>query len=50
MNTLPRWFMAFVLIMAVVGLLLWARGPDHHHGDDVGSLGVPAAASQRLEG
>ena len=50
MNTMPRWFMALMLILAVVGLLLWARGPDHHHGDDVGSLGVPSAASLRLEG
>ena len=26
MNDLPRWFMVIVLILAVLGLLLWARG------------------------
>ena len=27
MNNLPRWFMVAVLILAVLGLLWWARGP-----------------------
>ena len=50
MDDMPRWFMALMLILAVVGLLIWARGPDHHHGDDVGSLGISHAASHRLAG
>ena len=37
MNNMPRWFMVLVLILAVLGLLLWARGPDHHRGDDEGA-------------
>ncbi len=40
---LPRWFMIFVLIALIVGLLIWARGTDHHRGQYVGALGVPTA-------
>ena len=49
MNNLPRWFMVLVLILAVLGLLLWARGPDHHRGDDEGALDGRYAVSQGLE-
>jgi hypothetical protein len=49
-NDLPRWFMVGVLILAVLGLLLWARGDDHHRGDDVGALSVSVAVSQGLDG
>jgi hypothetical protein len=49
MNNVSRWFMAVVLILAVLGMLLWARGPDHHHGDEVGALGVRHEISQGLE-
>jgi hypothetical protein len=48
MNNLPRWFMVMVLVLAVVGLLWWARGPDHHRGDDEGALGAPYAVLQGL--
>ena len=50
MINMPRWFMAMVLILAVVGLLLWARGDDHHRGDDVGALGVHHGAFHGLVG
>jgi hypothetical protein len=29
-----------VAALLVVGLLVWARGDDHHRGDDVGSFGI----------
>jgi hypothetical protein len=45
MNDLPRWFMVMVLILAVIGLMWWARGPDHHRGDDEGALDAPHAVS-----
>ena len=45
MNNLLRWFMALVLILTIVGLLLWARGPDHHRGDDEGALAGQYAVS-----
>ena len=48
MNNLPRWFMVMVLILAVIGLLWWARGPDHHRGDDEGALRAPYLVSQGL--
>ena len=38
MNDAVRWIVAAVAIVLVVGLLVWARGEDHHRGDDVGSL------------
>ena len=31
-----RWVVAVVAVVLVVGLLVWARGAEHHHGDDVG--------------
>ena len=50
MNNLARWFVAMVLVLAVLGLLLWARGEDHHRGDVVGALGVRYAVSQASGG
>ena len=48
MNYLPRWFMVLVLVLAVIGLMLWARGPDHHHGDDEGALDATYSIPQGL--
>ncbi|WP_457207841.1 hypothetical protein [Nocardioides sp. P5_C9_2] len=42
---LPRWFFVVVLVACVVGLLVWARGPVHHHGRYVGSLGAVHGSS-----
>ncbi|HET6939525.1 MAG TPA: hypothetical protein VFI19_13005 [Nocardioides sp.] len=38
MTTTTRWVIAVVAALAVIGLLIWARGYVHHHGDDVGSV------------
>ncbi len=43
-------FMVVVLLACVVGLLIWARGPEHHHGQDVGALRAPSTVAQGLEG
>jgi hypothetical protein len=32
-----RLILAIVLAAMVLGLLAYARGEDHHHGDDVGA-------------
>jgi len=40
MNDAVRLIVAAVAIVLVVGLLVWARGEDHHRGDEVGSLGL----------
>ena len=37
-RTVPRWLLLIVLIACVLGLLLWARGVVHHHGQYVGAL------------
>ena len=36
----PRWVLVVVLLACVVGLLVWARGPEHHHGRYIGALGA----------
>ncbi|MFD7072865.1 hypothetical protein ACFV9G_01535 [Nocardioides sp. NPDC059952] len=39
-SELPRWVIVVAVLACVVGLVLWARGPVHHHGRYVGSLGA----------
>ena len=38
--------MVIVLVACVIGLIIWARGTDHHRGQDVGALRAPHAVSQ----
>ena len=33
-----RWVIVLVGLLVVIGLIAYARGPEHHHGDDVGAL------------
>jgi hypothetical protein len=33
-----RWVVAAIALLLVIGLLGWARGDEHHRGDDVGSV------------
>jgi hypothetical protein len=42
-----RWVIVVVLALALLGLIRYARGADHHHGDDVGAL-APLTASVQL--
>jgi hypothetical protein len=37
-TTTWRWVVAAIALLLVVGLLGWARGDEHHRGDDVGSV------------
>lgn len=40
-----RWLIVLLIALVVIGLAAYARGPDHHHGDEVGALhAVPAPA------
>ena len=39
MSASVRWIIAGVAAVLIVCLVIWARGLDHHRGDDVGSLG-----------
>jgi hypothetical protein len=46
MTDTVRWALAVVLALVVVGLIAWARGPDHHRGpQQVGALGSGAHSS-----
>ncbi|WP_157546793.1 hypothetical protein [Hamadaea tsunoensis] len=36
-----RWIIAAVVAFAIIALIAYARGPRHHHGDEVGSLPSP---------
>jgi hypothetical protein len=40
--TARGWVMAVIVVVLVVGLVAFARGRDHHHGDEVGALGRAA--------
>jgi hypothetical protein len=37
-----RWALVVALVLVLIGLIAYARGPKHHHGDDVGAH--PSAA------
>ena len=41
-----RWLLIVVLILCLLGLLLFARGPEHHRGNEI--EGAVAAVSQGL--
>ena len=47
---MPRWFGVVVLLACIVALLVWARGPVHHHGRYVGSLGVVHGTALTAQG
>jgi hypothetical protein len=38
--TVLRWLLVAAAALLLVGLIAYARGPKHHHGDDVGSHGT----------
>jgi hypothetical protein len=35
-----RWLLVFVGVLFVVGLIAYARGPEHYRGDEIGSHGT----------
>jgi len=43
-STTVRWIVAAGAAVLVICLLGWARGDEHHRGDDVGSLGIAVTA------
>ena len=43
MDIAARWLallIVLVLVLSMIGLIAYARGPEHHRGDDVGSHGT----------
>ena len=50
MSNTGRWlavWIAILLVLALVGMAAYPRGPKHHHGDQIGTHGTtPPALSQ----
>jgi hypothetical protein len=40
MSNTASWLIALVLALALVGMIAYARGPEHHRGDEVGTHGT----------
>ena len=38
-----RWVIALGITLVLIGLIAYARGPEHRRGDEVGALGSGAA-------
>jgi hypothetical protein len=41
-----RWLIVLACVLVVIGLIAYARGPEHHRGDDVGALPSRVAAAE----
>jgi hypothetical protein len=41
-----QWLLIVVAVLLVVGLIAYARGPEHHRGDDIGSHGTKVVVIQ----
>jgi hypothetical protein len=40
-----RWLIVLAAALLIIGLIAYARGPEHHHGDDVGALSARVVAA-----
>jgi hypothetical protein len=52
MANAARWIALLLLIMlalSVVGMLAYARGPEHHRGDEVGTHGTKIVVVEPAE-
>jgi hypothetical protein len=47
MGRAGRWILAIFIALLIVGLLGYARGRDHHRGDEVGSGSQATAVVSR---
>lgn len=45
---LRSWVLMLIAVLLVVGLIAYARGADHHRGDDVGALGEVTSAGSAV--
>jgi hypothetical protein len=45
MRNAARWLLVAAIALVVIGLIAYARGPEHHRGDDVGALRAGVAAA-----
>lgn len=45
-----RWVLLLVVVACLVGLMIWARGPVHHHGRYVGALSGQPVVGATVDG
>jgi hypothetical protein len=45
-----RWLIMLVIALVLIGLIAYARGDEHHRGDDVGALRSTVATSHDARG
>jgi len=50
MSDRARWVLVVVLVACVLGLIAWARGADHHHGQEVGAQRASSTIASTLRG
>jgi hypothetical protein len=43
MRGIVAWVLGVICALLIIGLIAYARGPKHHHGDEVGSHGTKVA-------
>ena len=41
-----RWIVVIALVLVLVGMLAFARGREHHRGDEEGALGAPSRVTR----
>jgi hypothetical protein len=46
MREAARWVVLVLIALVLIGLVAYARGDEHHRGDDVGALGVAVQRSE----
>jgi hypothetical protein len=44
MDKAVRWAVAVTLGLLLLGMIAYARGQEHHRGDEIGALRAPAVA------
>jgi len=44
-----RWIVVIALVLVLVGMLAFARGREHHRGDEEGAFGSSATAVRVVE-
>ena len=48
MNDIRIWILVVLAAVLIIALLRYARGPEHHHGDDVGASGAPISLVEQV--
>jgi hypothetical protein len=43
MSQAGRWVIVILVVLLAIGLIAFARGPDHHRGDETGQGSIGAA-------